>query len=59
MVAISLALSWNSARLLALVLNALHGLLNYYERDYTEIDVDGLFGLRIIEGTNRLGMLGK
>ncbi|KHN77792.1 UPF0764 protein C16orf89 -like protein [Toxocara canis] len=43
-------LSWNSARLIALVLNALSGLENYYERHHTQLNVDGLFGLRIIHG---------
>lgn len=44
-------LSWNSARLLALILNALTGLLQFYERDHTELNVDGVFGLRLIQGS--------
>uniref|UniRef100_A0A9J2PSF0 Uncharacterized protein n=1 Tax=Ascaris lumbricoides TaxID=6252 RepID=A0A9J2PSF0_ASCLU len=43
-------LSWNSARLIALVLNALSGLKKYYKHHHTELDVDGVFGLRIIQG---------
>uniref|UniRef100_A0A915BGC7 Nicastrin n=1 Tax=Parascaris univalens TaxID=6257 RepID=A0A915BGC7_PARUN len=43
-------LSWNSARLIALVLNALSGLEKYYNHYHTELDVDGVFGLRIIQG---------
>ncbi|VBB34238.1 unnamed protein product, partial [Acanthocheilonema viteae] len=42
--------SWDSARLIALVLNALYGLEKYYNDYYKNLDVDGLFGLRIIEG---------
>ncbi|CAG9535824.1 unnamed protein product [Cercopithifilaria johnstoni] len=42
--------SWDSARLIALVLNALYGLEEYYNGYYKDLDVDGLFGLRIIEG---------
>uniref|UniRef100_A0A914XJE5 Uncharacterized protein n=1 Tax=Plectus sambesii TaxID=2011161 RepID=A0A914XJE5_9BILA len=38
------ALSEQSAYLLALLLNALHGLIFFYERDYQELNVDGLFG---------------
>lgn len=43
-------LSWNTARLLALVLNALTGLLQYFEREHNNLDVDTLFGLRQIQG---------
>lgn len=43
-------LSWNTARLLALVLNSLTGLLQYYEKDQNNLDADALFGLRIIQG---------
>ncbi|VDN22108.1 unnamed protein product [Gongylonema pulchrum] len=42
--------SWNCARLIALVLNALVGLEQYYNAHHTELDVDGVFGLRIIQG---------
>lgn len=42
--------SWNSARLVALILNALFGLEEYYNTHYKELDANGLFGLRIIEG---------
>lgn len=42
--------SWDSARLIALVLNALYGLEEYYNVHHKNLDVDGLFGLRIIEG---------
>lgn len=43
-------LSWNTARLLALILNSLTGLLQYYEKEQNNLDVDTLFGLRIIQG---------
>lgn len=46
-------LNWSSARLVALILNALTGLVLYYDKHYAEINVDGLFGLRIIEGQLR------
>ncbi|KAK6112099.1 hypothetical protein QQG55_46310 [Brugia pahangi] len=42
--------SWDSARLIALVLNALYGLEQYYNSCYKDLNADGLFGLRIIEG---------
>ncbi|VDK83230.1 unnamed protein product [Onchocerca ochengi] len=42
--------SWEGARLIALVLNALYGLEEYYHDYYKNLNVDGLFGLRIIEG---------
>ncbi|KAM3728718.1 UPF0764 protein [Dirofilaria immitis] len=47
---ISTQWSWESARLIALVLNALYGLEEYYNDYYKNLSVDGLFGLRIIEG---------
>ncbi|VDK20045.1 unnamed protein product, partial [Anisakis simplex] len=43
-------LSWNTARLIALILNALNGIENYYEQHLSELNVDGLFGLRVIQG---------
>uniref|UniRef100_A0A915Q5Y9 Uncharacterized protein n=1 Tax=Setaria digitata TaxID=48799 RepID=A0A915Q5Y9_9BILA len=42
--------SWDSARLIALVLNALYGLEEYYNGYHKDLGVDGVFGLRIIEG---------
>uniref|UniRef100_A0A0R3RJG7 UPF0764 protein C16orf89 homolog n=1 Tax=Elaeophora elaphi TaxID=1147741 RepID=A0A0R3RJG7_9BILA len=42
--------SWDSVRLIALVLNALYGLEEYYNGYHKNLNVDGLFGLRIIEG---------
>ncbi|VDN03435.1 unnamed protein product [Thelazia callipaeda] len=41
---------WNSARLIALVLNALYGLEGYYMSRSEELTVNCVFGLRIIEG---------
>ncbi|VDM38684.1 unnamed protein product [Toxocara canis] len=52
-------LSWNSARLIALVLNALSGIENYYERHHTQLNVDGLFGLRIIHGILSISWRGR
>uniref|UniRef100_A0A914Q4Y5 Uncharacterized protein n=1 Tax=Panagrolaimus davidi TaxID=227884 RepID=A0A914Q4Y5_9BILA len=43
-------LSWNSARLLALILNALNGLIFYYDREYSNLSNDAIFGLRVIQG---------
>ncbi|KAH7714868.1 hypothetical protein AAVH_17760 [Aphelenchoides avenae] len=45
-------LSWNNARLLALILNALTGLTQFYERDHAQLNVDGVFGLRLVQGKN-------
>uniref|UniRef100_A0AC35GB62 N-acetyltransferase domain-containing protein n=1 Tax=Panagrolaimus sp. PS1159 TaxID=55785 RepID=A0AC35GB62_9BILA len=42
-------LSWNSARLLALILNALNGLIFYYDREYSNLSNDAIFGLRVIQ----------
>lgn len=39
-------LSWNTARLLALILNALGGLVNYFDKNLNELTVNELFGLR-------------
>lgn len=50
MAVLSTQWSWNSARLIALVLNALYGLEEYYDSHHRELDVDGVFGLRIIQG---------
>lgn len=47
---VSIRWSWDSARLIALVLNALYGLEEYYNSCYKNLNIDGLFGLRIIEG---------
>jgi len=38
----------NAAKLLILILNALHGLLEFYQRDHQQLNVDGLFGLRVL-----------
>lgn len=43
--------------LLISTLNALHGLLQFYAADFDELNVDGLFGLRIIEGNLRLNFV--
>ncbi|KAE9554731.1 hypothetical protein FO519_002059 [Halicephalobus sp. NKZ332] len=43
-------LTWNSARLLALILNSLTGSLIYYERELESLGPDGVLGLRILEG---------
>ncbi|KAI6234814.1 UPF0764 protein C16orf89-like protein [Aphelenchoides fujianensis] len=40
-------LSWNNARLMALLLNALTGLLNFFEGDVQELSLDSLYALRI------------
>ncbi|VDO81613.1 unnamed protein product [Onchocerca flexuosa] len=45
--------SWEGARLIALVLNALCGLEEYYHDYYKDLNVVDLFGLRIIEGNLR------
>ncbi|MFH4974895.1 hypothetical protein AB6A40_001604 [Gnathostoma spinigerum] len=45
------------ARLVALILNALYGVEKYYETHHKSLNVDGFFGLRIIEG--QLDMLYK
>lgn len=46
----SVYLGWNSARLIALILNSLTGLEHYYETHYDKLNVDGLFGLRVVQG---------
>lgn len=43
-------LTWNSARLLALILNSLTGSLIYYERELDSLSPDSVLGLRILEG---------
>ena len=39
-----------AGRTAILLVNALHGLLLFYQRDYKELNLDALFGLKIIEG---------
>lgn len=43
-------LSWNSARLVSLILNSLTGSLLFYEQQQSFLTPDSIFGLRIIEG---------
>lgn len=43
-------LSLDSARAIALILNALAGLIQFYERDYDQLNVDGILGLRLAQG---------
>lgn len=42
--------SWNTARLIALILNALTGLQHYYNKELDIINADGIFALKILEG---------
>uniref|UniRef100_A0A915EMT9 Uncharacterized protein n=1 Tax=Ditylenchus dipsaci TaxID=166011 RepID=A0A915EMT9_9BILA len=49
MVALPIAmLSWNTARLLALVLNCFSGLMQYYQKEQVvnSLDMDAILGLR-------------
>uniref|UniRef100_A0A7E4V1G2 UPF0764 protein C16orf89 homolog n=1 Tax=Panagrellus redivivus TaxID=6233 RepID=A0A7E4V1G2_PANRE len=43
-------LSWNNARLLALILNALTGFLKHADESISFLEADGVFALRLIEG---------
>lgn len=43
-------LTWNTARLLALILNALTGLMQHYKRESTLLDSDSIFALRVAQG---------
>jgi hypothetical protein len=43
-------LSWNSARLLALILNALGGLFDYYHQIDRELILDEIFMLSLARG---------
>ncbi len=47
-------LNVSGVKLVTLVLNALHGLMIFYQRDYTHLNVDGLFGLRVLQGKQLL-----
>uniref|UniRef100_A0A915EJN2 Uncharacterized protein n=1 Tax=Ditylenchus dipsaci TaxID=166011 RepID=A0A915EJN2_9BILA len=53
MVALPIAmLSWNTARLLALVLNCFSGLMQYYQKEQVanSLDMDAMLGLRLLQG---------
>jgi hypothetical protein len=39
-------LSWNSARLMALILNAMSGLITYFDANPNDLTLNELFGLR-------------
>lgn len=43
-------LSWNSARLLALILNALNGLFDYYHQNHQELSLEQSFVLEFAKG---------
>lgn len=43
-------LSWNTARLIALTLNALTGLIQHYERESGTLTSDSIFALRLAQG---------
>ncbi|KAI1723363.1 hypothetical protein DdX_03518 [Ditylenchus destructor] len=44
----ALPVTWNTARLLALLLNALSGILQYYDHEQ-RLDQDAIFGLKFLE----------
>jgi hypothetical protein len=42
-------LSWNNARILALILNSLTGLVSYFDADVDSLTVNELFGVRMAQ----------
>lgn len=47
-----MGLSSEAGALSVLVLNAIYGLLAFFERDHASLNLDGLYGLRILQGYN-------
>lgn len=45
-----LFLTWNTARLLALIFNALTGLMQYYEHESKFLESDSIFALKLAQG---------